>query len=337
MAKRSRKPEFYSLFMEADFYPDANKIIKFHESHNYWNFKTGKKIYKVKKREATESSASLEEVFCQEMIRRLQAYSPDLQTELATIKKTAAGFQLDRDGQIDTPVLYYVIIMNQLSNRSFLSNVINKGKLNKKTVENVARFLFQLHENAEVTSSKHEGTSESILQVLNDLIYQSKKYLGVTITQPMIDMTLRPLEKYIVDNRKSLLRRVKRGLIREVHGCFIPRKIFTGKGTVLALAKTNDPLKNRFRDITSDIADLTVELIHKGESDMAIYFVEAYCKQSEDREIKSVLPVYQALKCLSQGLKYSIMLNQFDEKTVEERKNRATAYYEQAIEVVHQL
>ncbi len=337
MAKKRNKPEFYSRFMEKGFFPDANKNIKYHESHNYWIFKTGQNIYKVKKREEAKSTASLEEIFCQETKRRILDHSPALNPVIATIKQDQQVFQLDRDNQISSAPLYYVIIMDQLADRYFLSNVISKGKLTEKILDNVSHFLFQLHENASPTSSKDEGTSESILQKLNDLIYQSKKYLGDTISQPMIDMTLRPLEKYIVDNRKLLLRRNKRGLIREVHGCFIPRKIYAGKETVLALAKTTDPLRYRYSDVVSDIADLTVELIQEGEARKAAYFIDSYCKETEDREIKQVLPIYQALKCLSQGLKYSILFKQDGEESEAENKGKATAYYEQAIEVVHQL
>ena len=323
--------------MEKDFFPNANKIIKYHESHNYWVFKTGEKIYKVKKRGAIKSSASLEEIFCREMVRRLRHYSPTLQPEIATIKKDQQGFQLDRDNRISSPVLYHVIIMNQLSDRYFLSNFIDKGKLTSKVMDRVSRFLVELHEKAESAPSKDEGTAKLILQKLNDLIYQSKKYMGLTISQPMIDMTLHPLEKYIADNRKLLLRRNKRGLIKEVHGCFIPRKIYVSPETVLALTKTTDPLKNRYADVVADIADLTVELVQRGESEMASSFVESYCKNTEDREIKMVLPIYQALNCLSQGLDHSIACKQHDAKTAEAIKQKATAYFEQAIEVVHQL
>lgn len=337
MTKKNNKPEFFSQFMEKDYFPDANKNSKYSESHNYWIFKTGQKIFKVKKREEAKSTASLEEIFCQETIRRLQDYSPGLQAVLSTIKLEENRYILDQDNRISSPVLYYVIIMNQLADRYFLNNVISKGKLSEKILESVSRFLFQLHENAKPTSSKDDGTADLISQKLNDLIYQSKKYLGDTITQPMIDMTVRPLKKYIADNRKLLLRRNKKGLIREVHGCFIPRKIYANKDTVLALAKTTDPLRNRFCDIASDIADLTVELIQEGEGNLAVHFIDSYCKKADDREIKQILPIYQALKCLSQGLKYSISYKQNDNRAKGDNKQRATAYYEQAIEVVHQL
>ncbi|NQU62844.1 MAG: hypothetical protein HQ517_00970, partial [SAR324 cluster bacterium] len=289
--------------MEKDYFPGSTKNIKYHESHNYWIFKTGQKIYKVKKREESKSSASLEEIFCQETLRRLHAYSPMLQAEKSTIKINEHRFQLDFDNQISSPALYHVIIMNQLADRYFLNNIISKGKLSEKTLDSISKFLFELHEKAEPTPSKDDGTSDSLLQKLNDLIYQSKKYLGDTIRQPMIDMTVRPLEKYIVDNRKLFMRRNKKGFIREVHGCFIPRKIHAGKDAISALAKTTDPLRNRYCDIVSDIADLTVELRQGGEGVLATYFIESYCSNTDDREIKIILPIYQALKCLSQGLK----------------------------------
>ncbi len=97
MAKKRNKPEFYSRFMEKGFFPDANKNIKYHESHNYWIFKTGQKIYKVKKREEAKSTASLEEIFCQETLRRILDHSPALNPVIATIKQDQQVFQLDQD------------------------------------------------------------------------------------------------------------------------------------------------------------------------------------------------------------------------------------------------
>lgn len=323
--------------METQLFPDANKITKFQESANYWIFKTGKKIVKVKKREAVKSTASLEEIFCNEMSRRMQIHSPGLEVELATVKEDQQVFRLDRDNSIASPVLYFALVMNQLQDRYFLDNIIAKGRLKEKLMVNISQFLLQFHADAQPSPGKNDGTADSLIQKLNDLIYQSKKYLGETITQPMIDMTFHPLEKYINDNRKLLGRRVRKGLVKEIHGCFIPRKIHVEKGTILALGKTSDPLRDRYCDVVSDIADLAVELTHAGQGDMVPGLVDHYCAQTEEPDTKSILPIYLALKCLSQGLQYSVTYQQFDEKTADAKKAKATAYYEQAIEVVHQL
>jgi len=331
------KPEFYSQFMNGDLLPGSNKTIKFKESQNYWIFKTGPKAIKVKKREDAANAVSLEEIFCREMTRRLRLYSPDLGAETAIITHDGNSFHLDCNGASGSLPLYHAIIMNQLADRYFLDNILGKGKLTETMMKRIGEYLFQLHTRMEVSPSKTDGTCDSLLQRLNDLIYQSKKHLKTTITQPMIDMTLHPLEKYITDNRKLMLRRVRKGLIKEVHGCFIPRKIHIDNEKVVALAKTNDPMRDRYRDIVSDLADLTVALTCSGEERMADCFINAYCSLAGDADTVAVLPIYQGLKCLSLGLQYSVIHKKSSNHAAEETKQQAIAYYEQAMTIAHQL
>ncbi len=331
------KPDFYSRFMEKGFFPNANKIIKYQESHNYWIFKTGNKVYKVKKRENAQSTIALEEVFCNEIVRLISQYSPTLEPVIATIKKRNDSFLIDKDNSVSSQVLYYLIIMNQLPDRHFLDVILEKGKLTEENLNNIGSFLCRSHDKAEISKSKEDGTPDTLNAQLQDLIYQSKKYVGVTISQATIDMVLRPLEKYLIDNRKLLLRRIKKGAIRQVHGCFIPRKIHIRKKEVTVLARTTDPLRHRFNDVAADVADLAVELIHAGCHESSHYFIDQYSKLTGDRELKPVLPIYQAMKCLSLGLKHSIIMKQLKDDKAERQQTTARQYYEQAIDVVHQL
>lgn len=338
MAKRkSKKPDFYRTFMQAGFFPNANKITKFQESENYWIFKTGQKVFKVKKHEDVASSIPMEEIFCQEIVDQENIYSPDLDAKMLTVKDVDGTFVIDWDNGFSQKASYYVVVMNQLADRGFLSNIISKGKLSKKNIDKLSVHLHRFHEQARVSETKDEGSPDEVLAKLKDLFYQSKKYLNITITKAIVDMTQRPLEKYLNDNRKLFLRRMKQGHIKLVHGCLIPRKIHVTTEQVNFLGKTSDPIKNRFKDIASDLADFTVELQQAGLNEMADYFVESYCKVCQDNEFKQVLPVYQAMRCLYLGLKHSIQSNDSDETVANEEKQLAVGYYEQTIDVIRGL
>lgn len=336
MKRAQIKPEFYKSFMQKGFFPNSNKIVKYQESHNYWIFKTGQKIYKIKKVDREQSTASLEESFCLEIIRRIQLQSPRLEPEIATIKKIGNAYLLDLDNSNAAPALYFLIVMNQLPERYFIDVFIEKDRLTEKIMERVCDYLSQFHQLTETSKAKEEGNSETLNSRLQDLFYQSKKFLGLTVSQAYIDIMLRPLEKYLVKNRKTFLRRIKNGRVKQVHGCFIPRKINVQKNEVLTLAKTTDPFKGRYRDVASDIADFTVELEHTGQKKLAACFVEKYCKITGDEELEQVLPIYQAMKCLSLGLGYSIEMKR-KEHDSSDMKKLASVYYEQAIDVVHHL
>lgn len=335
--KKSAKPDIYRTFMSEGFFPNANKIIKFQESENYWIFKTGKKLVKVKKKIETSSTIPLEEIFCREIVNQLQTHSPGLEAQTVSVINTGDTFEIDWDNSRSEPPSYFAICMNQLPDRGFLSNIISRNKLNEPVLRQISQHLAEFHQQTEVSESKDAGSPEVISRKLDDLFYQSKKYLNVTITQAIIDMTFRPIQKYLTDNRKLLLKRIKKGNIRLVHGCLIPRKIHAAKEGINLLGRTNDPLKHRFNDVASDLADLTVELSLSGLKGESANLSEIYIKNSGDRELKQILPLYQAIRCLDLGLKHSILSNQSDENDSEAEKALARQYYEQTVDVVREL
>jgi aminoglycoside phosphotransferase family enzyme len=335
--KKTPYPEFYRTFMAAGFFPNSNKITRFEESENYWMFKTGLRIYKVKKKETVQSSVPLEEIFCNEIAGQIRQCSPALDAQLFTIKENTHAFQIDWSNGMSGNPLYYGISMVQLSEKGFLSNIIEKNKVNDSILEQICSHLVAFHHQSEVSKSKDDGSPDLIKSKLDNFYYQAKKFLGITINKAVIDMTLRPLDKYLADNRKVFLRRIKRECIRKIQGCFIPRKIHASKEGVNVLGKTSDPLKNRYNDVASDVADLTVELRLSNLDNMAKIFIEKYCHLSGDREVKQILPVYQALRCLHLGLKYSIQANQQENLQAENLRQLAVKYYEQTIDVVRGL
>ena len=323
--------------MSEGFFPNANKITKFQESANYWIFKTGEKVYKVKKDAEVSSAVPLEEIFCAETCRQLSNHSPDLKADLFTIKQVSDSFAIDLDGTVGGKPLFYGISMRQLPDRGFLSNIVEKNKLSDNHLKRIAKRLSDYHSEAKVAPGKDDGSPDSLSIKLQDLFYQSKKYLNVTINQAMIDMTLRPLEKSLVDNRKLLLKRMKSENIRQVHGCFMPRKINITSDAINFLGRTSDPLKSQYSDTIADVADLSVMLGHLNQVDKAKVFVDAYFDVSGDKESQQLLPIYQALKSLELGLVDSVKSHQADSKLAASFKDTAVKYYEQTVEIVRSL
>ena len=335
--KKSAKPDFYRTFMTEGFFPNANKITKYQESENYWIFKTGKKVFKVKKEIETSKAVPLEEIFCQQIVTQIQSHSPGLQAEILGITESQGSHLIDWERNLPGNPTYFCISMNQMSDQGFLSSIISRSKLTESILEQISQHLFHFHQKTKVCESKDIGSPDIISAKLDDLFYQSKKYLDVTITKAAIDFTFRPLQKYLVDHRKLYLRRMKKGSIRGVHGCFIPRKIHSTKEGIQLLGRTSDPLKHRFNDIATDLADLSVALNHADLPQFSNSFVESYVKLSGDKELKQVLPIYQALKSLDLGLKHSINANNLEGKKADAETQIAKKYYKQTIDVVRGL
>ena len=334
---RSLKPEFYKCFMQKGFFPNGNKITKYEESSNYWIFKTGETVYKVKKKEEVQSTIVFEEQFCNEIIAQTNTHSAGLNPEIGYVKKNNSAYVIENAvGSLDD-VLFYVLIMKQLPDRYFLDKAIKKGSLKKKTLEQVCLTLAAFHQMARLPDHKDDGTPDKIRTDMENLFYQSKKHVGVTISQAMIDIAHRPMDTFLKNHKKLFLRRIRNQCIRYVHGCFIPRKIHVHQNKTLFLARTSDPFKDRYADVATDIADLTIELLRIDAGQLADQFTNRYIEITGDQELGPILKFYQVMKCLAKGLKHSVDMERTFKGDSTNHLANAKSYYEQAIDVVHQL
>ena len=92
---KSSKPEFYKCFMQKGYFSNGNKITKYEESSNYWIFKTGETIYKVKKKEKVQSTIVFEELFCNEIITQINTHSAALNPKIGYIKRKHDVYIID--------------------------------------------------------------------------------------------------------------------------------------------------------------------------------------------------------------------------------------------------
>lgn len=332
MNKRSAKPEFYKALMNPEFYSSANKSIKFQESENFWIFKAGAQVFKVKKPTESKSSIDLDQVFCFETLKAQETRSPALETKLCYLVKDGENYSLAE--QPGGEKSYYVLSQLQLPDRVFFSYFLAKEKLKSTHVKQVGTFLAELHGQAKENNARDIGGIEDLKAQVDDLIYQSKKHLGVTLTQPILDMMLRPVVKYLDSHKKNFGQRGRKGFVKEVHGGFSPRKIALQQSQVLCLFRSDDPLKDRYKDVASDLADLSLELIFAGQKELAQELVEAYISQSQDEQMSLILPLYQVIQALRQGLNFSLLRLEEDE---EENKTMAIRYYELMVELARTL
>lgn len=332
MTTRASKPEFYKSLMEPGFYPEANKNIKYQESGNYWIFKTGQKVYKVRKPQAQKSAIDLDLVFCQETERTSNHYSPSLETQLKYLVPEGEGHVLADAPQ---PGGWYLLVQNQLADRGFLSALLEKDKLKAEHLKSIAAHLAGAHQEAKACDAKSTvGSPEDLKSQIDALIYQSKKHMGDCITQPMIDMTMRPVERFLETHKKLLGQRARKGFVKAHHGCVTPEKIHLQSGEVALLARREDPLKHRFKDVASDVADLSCSLVFAEKKELAQGFVEEYVALTKDEQLKVILPLYQLIFALAQGLHHSLLRL---EETPEEHQAKAKEYYELMVELARTL
>jgi len=320
-SKKHQKPDFFKALMAPGFYEEANATIKFHESEGFWVFKTGPHVYKVIKPAGTGTSKLLLEAYAQEMAANANRYSPGLECCALSLMSQGDQWSLvpeSAPGSAD----YYVLKERQLSDRGFIHHLLEKDKLKQKHLEQIAQALWAFHETAGMAGTKGLPDADELKERLNDRYYQAKKYLGKTITKTMIDLSSRPLEKAIEEHRKLFGRRTRKGFIGHYHGDMMARKIHWSAEQVNFLGRSGDPMKDRYGDRASDVADLCVDLEAAGKPELAQAFTEHYVLLSGDKELSLALPVYKALKAMKLGLKHSVLLEHSEDPEADQATAR---------------
>lgn len=333
---RKSYPEYHKTLLEKSAYPSAPRRIKFEETHRSYLYRTGSHLYKIRKPGPLYSSLAVKERFTQEACRLGRHWGGDLMEEAVPIVRTPAGFALGGEGE---PV-EYALKMTQLSDNYWLDKLQAQGKITPTAIGRLARFLAERHAESKVEEkTTNAGRPENYMALVDEVVYQSRKYVPHTLTEPMLEMIARPLARFVEDFRKLFLRRNKRGRIVECHGAFIPEHIYIRGMDIRAISPLEGQPKYRILDSTNDVATLTNELRRMGADDLAELFVKRYTSASHDRDLVKLLPAYQVLRAMHAGLLQSEWLAELpeDHPEREERISLAGAYFNLAVRASREI
>ena len=333
--KHKAKPIFYKDLCKKDFFDDASIKVQYINAEHYWIFKTGPKVYKFKKPIEPKSSPELEKAFCQEVVKRVAGFSPQLEPEVVCLEQREEGFVLTDKVSSPGNAHFSGVVQTQLSDRGFINSLLSKDKLKVEHAKAVGDYLANVHKNIEAYTGRDAGTAEFLTRLLEADFYQSKKFLGQTLKPAMMEMTLHPFQKKAKELKKLLGSRQRKGKVARVQGSFKPSKIHVGVKEVTALGRGGDPFQNAFFDVASDVADLLIELKLQKKTEQAEAFVAQYIEASGDEDLKLVLPLYEILKALSMGLKLSLLMEQEDAPA--DCQTQAQAYFTLMVELARAL
>ncbi|HEX7927849.1 MAG TPA: hypothetical protein VF678_09665, partial [bacterium] len=198
----------------------------------------------------------------------------------------------------------YATRMTQLSDHYFVDYLAQHQKLNATAVGRIARFLAQKQAEGTVAEAQaaEAGKPEHFAELVAEVLYQVKKYVGTGLTEAMYELIARPIGHFIEHQRKILLRRAKKNRIVMVHGAFMPEHVYVKQQDVEAIAPLESPRKLRLLDAASDVAQFTNGLQLLGAAEDAATFVQRYASAAKDRDLEAILPAYQVYQAARDGL-----------------------------------
>jgi hypothetical protein len=262
-------------------------------------YRTGEHVYKVRKPSPIYSSAAVRRRYAEQALELGRRWAGDTAQAVVPIVKTAQGYAIEGPGE---PV-DYALRLAQLPDARWLHRLLAQGKVTDERIERIASFLAERHGAARLEEKAADGgRPEHVQALVDEIAYQAKKYVGQTVSEPMLSMIALPVTKSFDDLRKLFLRRQKRGFIVDGHGSFVPEHLYVGDDTIRALSPLEVPQKYRLLDAASDVAQLVNALTVREAPGLAEQFLLHYLAASKDRDLPRVLPVYRVLQATRSGL-----------------------------------
>lgn len=327
MAKRSGHPPFYSALKDKNLYPEATRKIKFSETRTSYFFITGSTYYKIKKSGHDYSSPAVVEAFLNEELKLGQIYADGVYQEVVPVVEQNGNFLLRGTGRVVT----YALKMGQLNERYFLSSLLERDKASTNDIEWIAKQLALVHSAHPVEGRADAGRSDNLYDLCEDMLYQSQKYLNTTVTQPMLDIIRRPLEKFLEEQRKLFSRRLKKKRIVQGHGAVLPEHIYVRDSEVHFISPQELHRKFCLLDAAIDVAYLTVEFARFRQMEWMDLFIKHYIAAAKDRDLLTILPTFQTFVALKQGVTYSEWMTETEGNAHSEQAQIASDYFNLAV------
>jgi uncharacterized protein len=329
-------PDFHATLLDPASYPDAPRRVRCEETRRSWLYRTGSQVYKIRKTSTLYSSPAVKERYAQLALSLGRRWAGEVPQAVVPLVRHEGAFALGGAGE---PV-DYALCMAQLPDAHWLERLLAQGRLTGAGVGRLARFVAERHAAAALDEKAAEaGHPEQVQALLDELTYQSRKFFGQSVSEPILEMIARPLARYLEEHRRLLLRRLKRGRIVDGHGALLPEHIHAHGSDLHALSPLEAQPKYRRLDAANDVAVLVNALALREAGELAELFVKRYAAAARDRDLPRVLPLYRILQALRGGLAKS----QWAAECPPEAKERqvlmreASTSYNHALQIAREL
>lgn len=330
VAEALRDPESYDGEVEK---------VEVKETHISWVFLTGKYAYKVKKPVNFEfldfTTLEKRKHFCEEEIRVNKPLCGDMYIGVVPIT---------RDDKIKVggkgEVIEYAVKMRELPQESIMTNLLRRGKVGEKEIEEIARLLAEFHSKARTGEGVNEyGSVEQITENWIQNFDQTRDMRGVMVEPFMYDFIEKNVRAYIERNRSLLEERVARGWVRECHGDVHSGNIFIHEGRVYIFDAIEFNPAFSCSDVVAEVAFLAMDLEFYNKQDLANHLTRTYAELVRDVVFFKLLPFY---KCYRAYVRAKVAGFKLKDPALEERERKKTEravkkYYNLAYQYAKEL
>ncbi len=330
--------EIVDALLTPDAYPQDAGKIELIQTHISFVFLTKNYVYKVKKAVnfgfLDFSTLDKRYAYCKKELELNRRLCPEIYLEVVPITKSNI-IKINSNGE----TIEYALKMKRLPQERIMTLLLKEKKVDKKTIDEIARIVAEFHSKAHTSPEISEFGSLKIVKTNWDENFaQTKKYINQTIRQSEFHFIQTKINNFMEKNKSLFESRIVDKRIRDCHGDLHSGNIFiTDKICIFDAIEFND--RFRYSDVAADVAFLAMDLDFQQRSDLADYFIERYIGYSKDPQLTQLLPFYKCYRAYVRGKVISFRLDDPNIKSEEKASaiNEAQAYFKLAVEYAKNL
>jgi len=314
--------------MSPDAYDEAPGQVRHMQTHISFIFLTKNFAYKVKKAVNLGfldfTTLEKRRYFCEQELILNRRLCPDMYLEVIPINKSKA-IRMKGDGV----TVEYAVKMVKMPQCRMMNELLENGKVNKRTLDKIAEIVAEFHSKAETSRviSKFGGVAMLDFN-WKENFQQTSEFVGTTISSRDFKLVRKRVREFLRKEEKLFKRRVKKEKVRDCHGDIHSGNIFvTDEIYIFDAIEFNE--RFRYSDVASDVAFLAMDLDFKGRADLSEFFIRRYIEYSKDSEILRLLGFYKCYRAYVRGKVISFILRDPNVDRAEKRsaKQEAAAYF----------
>ncbi|MGD0449954.1 MAG: phosphotransferase [Candidatus Bathyarchaeia archaeon] len=319
-------------------YPEEPGKIELIQTHSSFVFVTKKFVYKMKKAVnfgfLDFSTLEKRRFFCEKELELNRRLCEDVYLEVVPINKSN-NIKIEGDGE----TIEYALKMKRLPQQKIMTILLKEGKVNNKTIDELAKIIVEFHSKAQTSSDINIYGSLKIVKTNWDENFtQTLKYIDRTISQMDFEFLQSRVNNFNEKNRLLFENRIKDNKIRDCHGDMHSGNIFiTNPICIFDAIEFND--RFRYSDVASDVAFLAMDLDFQKRADLSDYFINRYIIYSKDQELVKVLSFYKCYRAYVRGKVISFKLDDPNVKIAEKKAavKEARSYFKLAVKYAKDL
>ncbi|WP_026097879.1 bifunctional aminoglycoside phosphotransferase/ATP-binding protein [Baaleninema simplex] len=320
-------PPLVQQMLKPEFYPHpVTQAIELIQTHVSFVLLTGEFVYKLKKPVdfgfLDYSTLEKRRHFCREELRMNRRGAPGIYLDVLPIVQKGDRFVLGDASGDDDDIVEYALKMKQFPPNCLFVDLLDRGELTERLMEQLGRIVADYHANAPVNEEILEfGTVEQIREAIDDNYRYTENYIGRVQTQQQFDETKAYTDRTFDRHRDWFESRVRQRKIRECHGDLHLRNIALDGDRILLFdcIEFNKPF--RFVDVMYDVAFTVMDCEARGRRDLGNAFLNTYIERTGDWDGLRVLPLYLSRQAYVRAKVTSFLLD--DEAVSEEEKAKA--------------